>query len=116
MAARGSNGESCRSGKAGAPSRLVSYRVKTFVRVNLVAYFTLPFLLLLAIWLLLSLRRGEVNFYARWGTDWFDEADTGQWSRHHAPAQFWIAFGALAGLWLVCAVVTVLAIWLGVAW
>lgn len=80
------------------------------------AFITIPILVVVGIWLIVSLRQGAVNFPAGRETGWFVERDTAQFSRRHAPAQFWIAFGALAGLWLVCAVVTVMAIWMGLAW
>jgi hypothetical protein len=80
------------------------------------AYITITMLILLSFWILVSLRQGAVNVPGGRGNDWYVERDTAHFSRRDAPVQFWIAIGALAGLWLVCAVVTVMAIWMGLAW
>jgi hypothetical protein len=79
-------------------------------------YFVGPFLIFLTVWLALSLRSGNVNVHASRGNDWFSEPDSAQFSRHYAPTQYWIAIGALAALWIVCAVVIIVAICMGVAW
>lgn len=84
------------------------------------AYFTVPIMAVVTIWVAVSLRTGRFTLYLRSGPSGFmgrlQDWDTMQYTRRNEPVQYWIAVGTIAALGLTCLVVTVIAARMGMAW